>query len=448
MGLGRIRNVEAFRALRYRNYRLLWLGQAGHSCALWMGQVARAALVLNLTDNSAFALALVIVVRVVPTLALGLLAGAIADRTNRKRLLLTTQTTTMLTHLVLGLLTVSGAIEVWHVYATAFISGSAEVFNQPVRQSLISRIVPRDDLMNAIALNSSVVSFMRIGGGSAAGLLLLALSPGGVYLVMVAIYIGVLASTAFLEIEGESGRAKQGGGVFSDVREGFSYVRRNPNLALVTFLAVILFVFGFPYQQVFMPLLAKESLGMGDSGIGVLAGATGFGALTGSLVVAVRGSKRPGLQLMLNMLIFGAALVLISFQSSVVGTVLLVAIAGAMSVTYMTFTNSILLSNSDPEMHGRVMSLISLDRALVPLGAVGAGLLADSVGIRFGLFAMGSIVLFASAAALAVFGRRLSSITSDVASPTEVGRKQSHDMVLAGDQRKPQAGTGPGSGMS
>src|SRR5690606_12018673 len=114
-------------------------------------------------DDSAIALSLVIAIRLAPTIVLGLLAGAVADRSHRKRLLMATQSTTMVTHLGMGLLTITGYIEVWHVFLAAFVAGGAQAFNQPVRQSLVPMVVPREDLMNAIALNSSAVSFMRIG---------------------------------------------------------------------------------------------------------------------------------------------------------------------------------------------------------------------------------------------------------------------------------------------
>jgi MFS family permease len=409
----RLRRIETFRAFRHRNYRYLWLGQTGQSATLWMDQVARAVLILELTDDSPVALSAVIAVRLAPTLFFGLIAGAVADRFNRKHLLIGTQTTTMLTHLAMGVLAVAGVIETWHVFAAAFVAGSAQAFNQPVRQSMIPLVVPREDLMNAVALNSSAVSFMRIGGGSAAGLLLIPFDVGEVYLCIVAIFVAVIASTFALDIPGESTRKRSGSGIMAEVREGFAYVGRNRDLGMVTALAVILFVFGFPYQQVFVPLLATDTLDLGDSGVGFLAGATGVGAFAGSLVVAARGSRRPGVQLMLNMIVFGSALIVISLQQTVVGTALLLALAGAMTVTYMAFTNSILLTNSDPEMHGRVMSLLSLDRGLIPLGAIGAGLLAEWIGVRPGLGTMGAIVLVASVVSLLVFGRRLAAITTD-----------------------------------
>jgi len=410
----RLAQAEMFRALHYRNYRLLWLGQTGHSATLWMDQVARAVLILDLTDNSPTMLSLVIATRLAPILLFGLLAGAIADRYNKKRILLSTQWVSTGCHLFIGTMCVTGAVEVWHVFLTAAVAGTAMAFNQPVRQSLIPMTVPREVLLNAVALNSSALSFMRIGGGSLAGVLLIWLSIGQVYYLTAAIYVLVTFTTMAMRFEGD-GRARKRaeGGIFGDLKEGFTYIAGNRTLGMVTGLALILFVFGFPYQQVFVPLLAKETLDLGNSGVGFLQGATGIGAFSGSLFVAWKsGIKRPGLQLVFNMLVFGAALVLLSLQATVIGTCLLLAVAGSMTVTYMAFTNGILLEYSTPEMHGRVMSLLSLDRGLIPLGAILGGTLASSLGIRPGLFVLGTTILVLSGCVLLFAGKRLASISS------------------------------------
>ena len=403
-----------FRALRHRNYRLLWLGQTGHSATLWMDQVARAVLILDLTD-SAVMLSLVIATRLAPILFFGLVAGAVADRYDKKRILTVTQCVSTACHLFTGIVAVTGLVEVWHVFLTAAVSGTAMAFNQPVRQSLIPRTVPPEDLLNAVALNSTALSFMRIGGGAIAGSLLLVLSVGGVYLVTAGIYLFVILTTLLMRFDGDSaGKRRSESGLFGDLAEGFRYIAGQPVLFVVTALSLILFVFGFPYQQVFVPLLAKKTLDLGDSGVGFLAGATGVGAFAGSLFVAWKSNiARPGVQLMINMLVFGAALVAISLQANVWLTALLLAVAGSMTVTYMAFTNGILLSNSRPEMHGRVMSLLSLDRGLIPLGAILAGALVQSLGIRPGLLTLGSAIIAMSGLVLLLFGRRLAEIRSD-----------------------------------
>ncbi len=402
-----------FRALRHRNYRLLWLGQTGHSATLWMDQVARAVLILQLTD-SAVVLSLVIATRLAPILIFGLIAGAVADRYDKKRILTSTQLVSTGCHLFIGIVTVAGLVEVWHVFLTAAVAGTAMAFNQPVRQSLIPRTVPPEDLLNAVALNSTALSFMRIGGGALAGALLIVLDVGGVYLVTAAIYVLVIITTLLMRFDNDgTARRRSQGGIAADLAEGFRYIAGQPVLFVVTGLSLILFVFGFPYQQVFVPLLATRVLDLGDSGVGFLAGATGVGAFAGSLFVAWKSNiARPGLQLMINMLIFGAALVAISLQETVILTALLLAVAGSMTVTYMAFTNGILLSNSDPEMHGRVMSLLSLDRGLIPLGAILAGFLVQALGVRPGLFALGAAIIAMSALVLLLFGPRLAAISS------------------------------------
>ncbi|HMO54432.1 MAG TPA: MFS transporter [Tepidiformaceae bacterium] len=403
---------QTFRALRYRNYRLLWLGQTGHSATLWMDQVARAVLILQLTD-SALILSLVIATRLVPILLFGLLAGAVADRYDKKRILMSTQCVTLGCHLFLGVVAVTGVVEVWHVFATAAVAGTAMAFNQPVRQSLIPMTVPREDLLNAVALNSTALSLMRIGGGAIAGVLLIPFSVGGVYLITAGVYCFVILTTVLMQFSKAEGKKKSEQGILSDLKEGFSYIAGNSTLGIVTLLALILFVFGFPYQQVFVPLLATRTLDLGESGVGFLAGATGVGAFLGSLFVAWKSNiARPGLQLMFNMLVFGVALVLLSLQSNLLVSCLLLAVAGSMTVTYMAFTNGILLENSTPEMHGRVMSLLSLDRGLIPLGAILAGFLVQSYGVRPGLFTLGITIVGLSGLVLLIWGRRLAEIKS------------------------------------
>lgn len=403
-----------FRALQYRNYRYLWFGQTGHAASLWMDQVARAALVLELTD-SALTLSLVIAIRLVPILLFGIIGGVVADRYDRRKVLMSTQLISMSTHVALAILTLSGLIEIWHIFVTTFVAGTAMAFNQPVRQSLIPLTVQREDLMNAIALNQTALSFMRIGGASLAGILLGVFSVGMVYFINAGIYMFVIFTTVMMQLPG-GGRNKKAAdsSIGGDLAEGFRYVWANSDLRITIGLALILFIFGFPYQQVFVPLLAKQTLEMGSSGIGYLAGATGVGAVIGSLFLAWRsGTKRPGLQLMINMLVFGGALVAISFQATVIGTMVLLAVAGSMTVTYMAFTNSILMAKSDPAMHGRVLSLMSLDRGLIPLGAIGSGILASSLGIRPSLGLMGGTIVVLSALVLLIGGKRLARIEID-----------------------------------
>ena len=375
-----------------------------------MDQVARAVLILELTD-SAVMLSLVVAARMVPLLIFGLLAGAVADRYDRRRILMLTQSVSFSTHLLLAVLLVGGWISAWHVFATALIAGTAMSFNQPVRQSLIPASVPREDLMNAVALNSMSVSFMRIGGGALAGVLLIFLSTGGVYFVNAGIYVFVIGTTMLMRFPAAGGANRPKVGILADLREGFAYVAANRTLALVIGMALILFIFGFPYQQVFVPLLATETLDLGRSGVGYLAGAIGVGAVVGSFLVMARSQiSRPLFQMTLNLFVFGGILIAISIQDSLVVTAVLLGVSGALVTSYMALANGVLLSQSDPQMLGRVMSLMSLDRGLIPLGAILAGVLVSGIGIQPGLFTMGAVMVTLSGGVLLLFGRQISQL--------------------------------------
>jgi MFS family permease len=180
-------------SLGFRDYRYMWLGQVGASASMWMEQIARPLLIYALTD-SGLMLGLLAATRMVPQLLVGIWAGVLADRMDKKRLLGVSQFVTFAMHLLTALLLLSGAIEVWMVFLTTFISGSAMAFNQPARQSLIAQLVPPSSLHNAVALNSAAVNFMRIGGASLAGLLLVPFDFGEIYLIQALIYVGVIYS--------------------------------------------------------------------------------------------------------------------------------------------------------------------------------------------------------------------------------------------------------------
>lgn len=390
---------ETFRALRYRDYRLLWTGQLGHSASMWMEQVIRPVLVYELTQ-SAKAVAWIVAMRMIPVLLFGVLAGAVADRFDRKKVLFCTQSTTCAMHAVLAVLVISGRVELWHVYATALVAGAALAFNGPARQSLIPRLVPREDLMNAVALNTTAMNIMRIGGGAMAGVLLIVFNIGEVYALNAVIYIGVIIATQSIRIPKEPPRENRGS-LFSDLGEGFVYVSKHRTVGGLILLALILFVFGMPYQQVFVPLIAYRVFELDRSWVGIMLSCTGVGALAGSLFVASRTDyKRPGFALAVNLLVFGGALVALGLSPWLPLTLFLLAVAGSMTVSFMAVMNTLILSATPQELHGRVMSLLSLDRGIIPLGALLAGLLADEFSTGIGMMSMGSIVIVLSIPAI------------------------------------------------
>lgn len=384
--------LATFSSLQYRDYRFLWLGQVGHAGSLWMEQIVRPVLILQLTD-SALMLGLVVATRMLPMLLFGLLAGAIADRMHRKRILLATQTVTMSVHFLTAALVLTGVIQPWHVFATTFVSGSSMAFNQPARQSLIPLLVPKEAMLNAVALNVSAINLMRILGPAIAGILLFS-GIGEVYLLNGAVIAGVMVCTMLMHVPHEPRASHEQVSILEDLRESFRFVGRTPAVAWIIGPALILFVFGFPYQSVFVPLFAKDVLDLGDSGVGWLVAVTGAGALIGSLMLASQTSlHRRGVLLLVMLALFSTGLIVFSRSTLLPLSIIALMVTASMSTSYIALTNGLLFELSPPAMHGRVMSLLSLDRGLVPLGATIAGALAAGLGPQHGLLVMAGICL-------------------------------------------------------
>lgn len=380
-----------FQALRYSSYRYLWLGQLGHSATMWMEQVVRPLLILELT-GSPLQVGLVVSIRMIPQLVFGLLAGVIADRYDKRLILIFSQSVTLLMHLILGILLITGYLSVWHIYATAFISGASMAFNQPARQSLLPRLVPGEILLNAISLNTAAVNIMRFAGASLAGLLLVFFDYGQVYLLNALIFLGVIWTTYKIKVDRTNPdkppetAPRNDTSLLADFVDGFRYITRNPTLLWLVGLGLLLFIFGMPYQQVFIPLLALDILNIGRSGAGWMLAFTGAGALIGSLVMAsIKQFGKRGWLLMGLLLILGSSLVLLAQSPWFFLSALALIVSGGTSTAFLTLSNSILLEKSPMEYHGRVMSLMSLDRGLVSIGSIMAGGLAETLGPQNGL---------------------------------------------------------------
>ncbi len=387
------RRQSTFYSLRYRDYRYLWQGQVGASASMWMEQIARPLLILELTD-SAFMVGLIAATRMLPQLLMGLWAGVLADRIDKKRILVISQAATLATHMITAALVLTGVVEPWMVFVTAFASGASMAFNQPARQSLIPRLVPDEALTNAVALNSAAMNFMRIGGASLAGALLIFIDLGNLYVIQSLIYVWVIFSTSRIRTTTEDASRKRGS-MLSDLLEGFSAVRQDRTILYIFFLTMILFVWGVPYQSVFVPLLAVDELGVGQSGVGLLIAMVGIGALAGSLGVATVGDslRRRGLAMLVMLATYSLALVLLSRSDSLLLAVPALMISGATQTSFMSLNNAYVLGRTSREMQGRVMSLFSLDRGLVPLGAAIGGFMAETLGTQTALSIMALICL-------------------------------------------------------
>jgi predicted MFS family arabinose efflux permease len=248
-------------------------------------------------------------------------------------------------------------------------------------------------LLNAVALNTSAINIMRIVGPALAGVLLFS-GIGSVYLVQGCMLAGVMLVTSLMHVPYEPRPKDEQVSMLGDLRESLRFVAETPVVLSIMGPALILFVFGFPYQSVFVPLFAKQVFELGDSGVGWLTMVTGAGALAGSLFLASRGTLgRRGLMLLGCLALFSTGLLIISRSDFLLFTIVVLAGTACMSNAYISLTNSLLLELSPEEMHGRVMSLLSLDRGLVPLGATIAGALAAALGPEDALLVMSLICL-------------------------------------------------------
>ncbi|MEX0786292.1 MAG: MFS transporter, partial [Dehalococcoidia bacterium] len=281
----------------------------------------------------------------------------------------------------------------WHVCATTFVSGISMAFNQPSRQSLVPQMVPREALLNAVALNTTAINLMRVLGPGIAGLLLFT-GFGAIYTLNAVMIGGVMVCTYMMQIKRTRRESETEAGWLDDLKESFAFVGRTPAVFAVMGPALILFVFGLPYQSVFVPLFAKKVLDIGDSGAAALVMVTGAGAIVGSLIMASQTSmRRRGVFLIAFLAIFGTGLLFFSRSTFLPVSIIALMATASMSTSYMALTNSLLLELSPPDMHGRVMSLMSLDRGLVPLGATIGGVLAATLGPADGLLVMACVIL-------------------------------------------------------
>jgi MFS family permease len=313
---------------------------------------------------------------------------------DKRRMLMISQMVTFATHLTTAVLVLTGVINPLMVFVTTFVAGSAMAFNQPARQSLIPRMVPRESLANAVALNSAAVNLMKIGGPSIAGLVLVFFHLGELYLIQAAIYVWVIFSTWRITVRtNESPRSDSS--MFSELIEGFRTVRSDRMIFYILLISLVMFIWGMPFQSVFVPLIAKRELGLSNSGLGLLVSCVGAGALIGALTIATVGDtlRRRGVVMFGMLIAFSLGLFGLALGNSVILVVPALMVAGAMQTSFMSLNNAYVLGRIPIEMQGRVMSLFSLDRGLIPLGAMLGGVLAESLGPQDGLTVMASICL-------------------------------------------------------
>ncbi len=368
---------------------MLWIGQLGWSGALWTEMVARNWLVWELT-GSGLSLGLINLSRAIPQVALALPAGVIADRFNKKRVLQSAQAVSFSCYLTLFVLVLTGAVELWHLYFFAVVMGISMSVNQPARQSLVPRLVPREVLANGIALSQVAINTNRVVGPAVAGLLIGFVGISSAYGLAAGVFLVVVITTFMLRTsEGVSlSRTQSARG---QLTEGVGYALRTPAIMAIMAIAFVTFTFVMPYQTV-LPIVADEVFGIGPQGYGLLLTLAGVGALAGGMAIAsMEDLRRPSVVLIGGALAFGGSVVLLGVSPWVWMAFVAMPIIGASQSMFHAAGTTSLLSRTPEELHGRVLSVYTLDRGLMPLGSAMAGGLSDAFSAQAALTVMGGL---------------------------------------------------------
>jgi MFS family permease len=398
---------HALRALRSRNYRLFVGGQLVSLVGTWMQTVAQSWLVYRLT-GSAVLLGLVGFASQIPVFVLAPLGGVIADRLDRRRVLVVVQATMMVLALALAGLTLSGLVQIWQIFTLAALLGITNAFDIPVRQSFVVRMVGREHLSNAIALNSSMVNGARLVGPAVAGAIVAAVGEGWCFLINGLSYAGVIAALWTMRgTEDEEQRHAAGESAWVSVVEGFEFAWQTTPVRALLLLLGLVSLMGMPYS-VLMPIFADRILGGGPYAYGLLMSAAGLGALGGSGALTVRRDLHGlGRWIAVCASSFGGCLILFSFSRSLWLSAALLVPAGFCMMVEMAASNTLIQSMVPDRLRGRVMAVYSMMfMGMAPLGALMAGSLAGPIGAP-ATVAVGGAVCVAGGI---VFGSRLPSL--------------------------------------
>lgn len=366
-------------SFQFRDFRWLWLGSFSSFLAIMMQQVTRGWLVLRLTNDSPFALSMVIMSFALPLTVASILGGALADRFSRKHIIMGSQSINALLTLLLAVIDMMGFVSFWHLMVLGFMNGTMAAFNMPSRQSLISDIVPVKNLMNAVSLHSAGINLTRILGPALAGVLITYMDTSGVFFLIALFYaLSVVCMAMLSPDQRRTGSPKTG--VTSDMREGFRYALKDPTLLGLVIMGFVPALFGFSYLAL-LPAWAREILDVRSDGLGLLMTVMGAGSLTGALVLAsIRDMRRRGAILLANSLVWGFCLFIFSFSGTYESALPSLFLVGFASATFMSLNMTLMQFYASDEMRGRVISMAMMTFGLMPLSAVPFGAIAEKTG--------------------------------------------------------------------
>jgi MFS family permease len=386
-----------FASLSIHNYRVFAVGALISNTGTWMGRVAQDWLVLTqLTPHSSVALGIVTGLQFAPIPLFAPISGMIADRFPKRRILFATQSALALTSLLTGVLVVTGAVQLWHIYLLAFVQGVAAALDNPARQTFVSEMVPHESLSNAVGLNSASFNAARLIGPGVAGLVIAAFDTGPAFFVNTLSFVAVLFALARMrpgELNITPGHSGKG-----QIREGFSYVRGRPDIILIMALVFVLGTFGMNFQMT-TALMATAVFHKGAGAYGLLGSIMAVGSLSAALLSARRPNPRLRI-LLVSFAAFAVASATLALAPSYIWFAVLLVPVGLTALTVLTTANSMVQLSVDPAMRGRVMALyMAVMMGGTPLGSPLIGWIGSAWGPRWtilvGSFATGLAVLVA-----------------------------------------------------
>ncbi|ALE94388.1 MFS transporter [Arthrobacter alpinus] len=394
-----------FRALKVFNYRLWVTGALVSNIGTWMQRVAQDWLVLTiLTNHSGTAAGITTGLQFLPILFLGPFAGLVGDRVNKRKLLLWTQSAMGLFALLLGLLVITHTVELWHVYLLAFLLGVASAFDAPSRQAFVSEVVDKEDIPNAVALNSASFNLARLAGPGIAGLVIAFFGTGPAFLINAASFLAVIISLWRMRVC-ELQPAVQVPRAKGQIREGFSYIRQRPDLMMIMFLVFMVGTFGMNFQ-ITNALMATTVFHLGPGEYGLLGSVMAVGTLAAALMAARRKRMRM-LYIVGGAFAFGVTVAIAAFMPTFLLYALALVPVGLASLTFLNACNTTVQLTTDSAMRGRVLAVYMMVlQGGTPIGAPLVGWIATEFGARWSLGIGAVVAVVCSAIAMVMMNRR------------------------------------------
>ena len=382
--LGPLKLPAAFRSLAHRGFRFMWFGQVGSATAMHADMVARGVLVWELTGSSV-AVGGVLGARAIPMLTVGMFGGVAADRFDRKKLLMFIQTWSLLMHIIMAALILTGAVQLWHVYVIAVGLGASMALNQPVRTSIIPNLVPRNEMTNALTLNSIAVNSTRLIGPAIIAAVIGVTNTGYAYVLSAVAFVIVIWMTSKIEMPPAQGRGSKGSPI-GQLLEGFRFMGSNRLVLALVLLGMGPLAIGFAYQTL-LPQLVDE-MGYDASMIGYIMSVGAIGGLAGGFTIASkRDISSKGKIMLLSAVSYGVALAGFAGAAEI-GLLLLVfpliIVIGVSQTTFRAMNTTLLVETTPDHLRGRVVSVTLLDTGMMPAAALVAGYFADKWGVSSG----------------------------------------------------------------